>query len=49
MDGGKLIFSQVMDHRPQHTFRRCVARYRGDRKVKQFRCNEQYRCMASGN
>jgi Domain of unknown function (DUF4372) len=37
-----------MDHLPQHTFRRCVARYRGDRKVKQFRCNEQYRCMAFG-
>ena len=48
MYGGKLIFSQVMDHLPQHTFRRCVARYRGDRKVKQFRCNEQYRCMAFG-
>jgi hypothetical protein len=48
MDGGKLIFSQVMDHLPQHTFRRCVARYRGDRKVKRFRCNEQYRCMAFG-
>ena len=48
MDGGKLVFSQVMDHLPQHTFRRCVARYRGDRKVKRFGCNEQYRCMAFG-
>lgn len=48
MYSGKLIFSQVMDHLPLHTFRRCGARYRGDRKVKQFRCNEQYRCMAFG-
>ena len=26
---GKLVFAQVMDHLPIHSFRRCVARYRG--------------------
>ena len=30
---GKLVFSQVMDHLPWHTFRRCVNRYNGNHKV----------------
>ncbi len=43
---GKLIFSQVMDFMPMHTFRRCVTRYQGDYKVKKFTCLDQYLCMA---
>ena len=43
---GKLVFAQVMDHLPLHTFRRCVARYRGEHKVKRFSCLDQYLCMA---
>lgn len=43
---GKLVFSQVMDFMPMHTFRRCVARYQGDYKVKKFTCLDQYLCMA---
>ena len=43
---GKLIFSQIMDHIPLHTFRRYVARYQGDRYVKRFRCLDQYLSMA---
>ena len=31
---------------PLHTFRRCVARYQGDYKVKKFNCLDQYLCMA---
>lgn len=46
MHTGKLVFSQLMDHLPWHTFRRCVQGYNGDRKVKSFFCSEQYRCMA---
>lgn len=46
MYAGKLIFSQVMDHLPLHTFRRCVARYRGEHYVKRFRCFDQYLVMA---
>ena len=38
---GKLIFAQVMEHLPLHTFRRCVARYNGEHKVKQFSCLDQ--------
>ena len=43
---GKLVFSQVMDFMPMHTFRRCVTRYQGDYKVKKFTCLDQYLCMA---
>ena len=43
---GKLIFSQVTDHLPMHTFRRCVQRYRGNHKIKRFTCHDQYLCMA---
>lgn len=46
MHVGKLVFAQVMDHLPLHTLRRCVARYRGDHKVKAFTCLDQYLCMA---
>lgn len=46
MDAGKLVFAQVMAHLPLHSFRRCVARYRGDYRVKGFRCLDQYFCMA---
>ena len=43
---GKLVFSQVMDFMPMHTFRRCVTRYQGDYKVISFTCLDQYLCMA---
>lgn len=46
MYAGKFVFSQVMDHLPLHTFRRCVSRYRGERYVKKFRCFDQYLVMA---
>jgi len=43
---GRLVFSQVIDHLPMHTFRRCVARYEGNRYKKSFSCLDQYLCMA---
>jgi hypothetical protein len=43
---GKLIFSQVLDFMPMHTFRRCIARYHGNRNVRSFTCLDQYLCMA---
>ena len=46
MYSGKLVFAQLMDHLPAHTLRRCVQRYQGHYKVKQFSCIDQYRCMA---
>ncbi len=46
MYAGKLVFAQLMDHLPLHTFRRCVARYQAEHKVKSFSCLDQYLCMA---
>jgi len=46
MYAGKLVFAQVMGHLPLHTFRRYVARHRGEHKVKRFSCLDQYLCMA---
>ena len=46
MNLGKLVFAQITQHLPLTTFRRCVARYGGERKVKTFSCLEHYLCMA---
>ena len=46
MNQGKLVFAQVMQHLPLTTFRRCVARYSGERKVQSFSCLDQFLCMA---
>jgi uncharacterized protein DUF4372/DDE family transposase len=46
MNQGKLVFAQLMQHLPLTTFRRCVARYRGDHKVHSFSCLDQFLSMA---
>lgn len=43
---GSTVFSQLMQHLPWRHFHRCVARYRGDYKVKTFRCSDHFRVMA---
>jgi hypothetical protein len=43
---GRIVFAQLMDHLPLHSFRRCVERFGGDRSVKSFSCQDQLRCMA---
>jgi hypothetical protein len=45
MNLGKLVFAQLTQHLPLTTFRRCVARYGGEHKVKTFSCLDQYLCM----
>jgi hypothetical protein len=46
MYAGKLVFAQVMEFAPWHTFRRLVAKYRGDFNVRSFSCMDQFLCMA---
>jgi hypothetical protein len=46
MNSGRLVFAQIMQHLPLTTFRRCVARYDGEHKVKSFSCLDQYLSMA---
>ena len=40
---GTTIFSQLMQHLPWHHFYRCVDRYRGNYKVKTFKCAKHFR------
>jgi len=46
MNSGKTIFAQLMDFLPIHEFRKCVARYGGNYKVKSFSCWDQFLCLA---
>ena len=43
---GKLVFAQLMDFLPLHTFRRCVARDPSNYPTKTFSHLDQYLCMA---
>ncbi len=45
MNQGKLVFAQLMQHLPLTTFRRCVTRYQGERKVQSFSCLDQFLSM----
>jgi hypothetical protein len=46
MHAGKLIFAQLMEFAPWHTFRRLVAKYQGNFNVRTFTCLDQFLCMA---
>jgi hypothetical protein len=43
---GQLVFAQLMEYLPWQTFRRIVERHGGDRRVREFSCANQFRCMA---
>jgi hypothetical protein len=43
---GKTLFAQLMDFIPWTSFRRIVARYGGDRRVRILNCGEQFRVLA---
>jgi len=46
MHQGKFVFSQLMAYLPIKEFQKCVKRYRGNYKVKDFSCWDQFLCMA---
>ena len=46
MFAGKSIFSQIVEAIHPQQFRRCVERYGGDYKVRQFSCWDQFLCLA---
>jgi len=48
MNQGKYVFSQVMDMVGRYQFNECVARYRGEYRVKQLTCWEQFLALAFG-
>ena len=49
MNRGKTVFAQVMDVIPHAEFQKCVERYRGGYKVKEFSCLDQFLSMALMN
>ena len=46
MNQGNTIFAQLLDFLPKRQFRRCVARYHGNHRVRSFTCSDQFLCMA---
>lgn len=46
MNQGQTVFSQVMDHLPLPEFHKCVTKYQGDHRIKNFSCLDQFLCMA---
>ena len=46
MNLGRTIFSQLIGFLPDREFRRCVSRYDGDCRLREFSCWDQYLTMA---
>ncbi len=46
MNSGKSIFAQLMEFIPIYEFRKCVKRYNGNYKIRNFTCWEQFLCMS---
>jgi IS4 transposase len=42
----RYVFSQLMDFLPKHEFDKCVSRYQGNRRIRNFSCFDQFLCMA---
>jgi hypothetical protein len=45
MNSGQPLFAQLIDHLPDYEFRKCVARYAGNHRVRTFSCWDQFLCM----
>ena len=46
MYSGKIVFSQIMDFLPMYEFQKCVERYQGNHRTRNFSCTDQFLCMA---
>src|SRR3972149_5335983 len=46
VNSGRTGFSQLIGFLPDREFRRCVSRYDGDRRLREFSCWDQYLTMA---
>jgi hypothetical protein len=45
LNSGQTIFSQLIDFLPAQEFRKCVARYDGNRRIRTFSCWDQFLSM----
>ena len=48
MNHGKYVFAQLMSLIDPNEFRRCVKRYGGDYRVRNFSCWHQFLCLSFG-
>src|SRR5271167_611363 len=46
MNTGRTVFSQLMDYLPTYEFQKCVTRYSGDYRSRNFSCRDQFLAMA---
>jgi hypothetical protein len=46
MNSGKYLFAQLMGSLPKRDFDRCVRKYKGNYRIRQFSCLDQFLCMA---
>lgn len=46
MNSGKTVFSQIMSMLPEYDFDKCVARYKGDHRVRKFSCRDHFYLMS---
>lgn len=46
MHEGRLVLAQLMDFLPRREFNQCVKRYRGNYRVREFTCYDQFLAMA---
>src|SRR4030066_1729153 len=46
MHSGRIIFSQLMSFFPRYEFNKCVRRYQGEHRARNFSCFDQFLCMA---
>ena len=46
MNSGSTVFSQLIDFLPKHQFNKCVTRYKGDWRVRNFTCWNQFLCLS---
>ncbi len=48
MNQGKYVLAQLMEFVPRYEFNKCVARYKGNKKVRNFSCWNQFLAMVFG-
>lgn len=48
MNSGKMVFAQLIEFASADIFKRCVNRYNGNYKAKDFTCWKQFLCMSFG-
>jgi hypothetical protein len=46
MNEGRTVFAQLLDFLPKYEFDKCVARYRGNRRVRKLPAYEQFLVLA---